>query len=102
MSNETVIVLSLFAFTFSLVSLVLSCIGLSVIVGLKNSTHKVEWKTYDPFKEADAELAEPELPLVNPNKIKNNLKISDPFPPVAVEEEPFIDLDDPNQTSNEW
>ena len=36
-------IISIVAIVLSAIAITLSCVGLSIIVGLKNSTHKIEW-----------------------------------------------------------
>lgn len=98
---------SITALLFAVVALTIGCIGLSVIVGLKNSTHKIQ--VYDPATNKVANLGEdfndeePEAEMVNPNKRKVVQQDFVPFSnPEVKEEEPFIDLDDPNTIAHDW
>lgn len=42
---ESLLILSVI---ISSISLIFSCAGIAIIVGFKNSTHKIEWRTLDP------------------------------------------------------
>lgn len=90
------------SFIISGVAFALACIGaaagftaIALVIGLKNSTHSIQWKeveppVVDPF--AAVEDVETELDLTkNPNK---RMKI--------VPKEEFADLDNPEVSSNEW
>jgi hypothetical protein len=39
----TTTIISMFAIMFALVALILSCVCISIVVGLRNSTHKIEY-----------------------------------------------------------
>ena len=102
--NETVFyVLCSLSLILSIVSLILSTIAIAVIIGFKNSTHRIEWKPLepvnaDPFseKEDEADVEAWRAEFLKP-KIKN------PFPKVEIkEDEPFADLEDPNEISHNW
>lgn len=55
--NEVAIILSTLAVCLSVIALVMGCIAVSICVGLKNSTHTIQWKTLDnPFQEEAEEL----------------------------------------------
>lgn len=80
------------------VAFAISCIGalagftaIALVVGLKNSTHSIQWKEVPVEKVEDPfAVEEEEIDMTkNPNK---RLKI--------VEE--FADLDNPEETSNNW
>lgn len=92
----------------SCIAILISCISLAVIVGFKNSTHRIEWKTYDPErgevvdKGEEIEDEDDGMLLENPNKrIKRNAPFT-PFPTPPDEEEPFFDENDPNNTSHDF
>lgn len=93
----------------SCIALLISCVSLAVIVGFKNSTHRIEWKTYDPErgevsdKTPEVEEEDDDMLLENPNKrIKRNVPFT-PFPDsTPKEEEPFFDENDPNNTSHDF
>ena len=55
MSIEIVAILCGLAIIVSGVALTLACIGLSIIVGLKNSTHQIQYVPIEP-DETDEEL----------------------------------------------
>lgn len=98
MFDNVMIAMCIASILLCFISLTLSCISIAMVVGFKNSTHKIEWKPLpaqdDPFLKY-----EDELPFENPNK----RKIKNPFPKEEVkEDEPFADLDDPNETSANW
>lgn len=106
-----IFLLSALALIFSIISLFFSLAAIAWVVGLKNSTHKIEWKTYDPYAEEDDEtpiesLKDPEEvddePMyVNPNKkIKREPFV--PFPPEPKEEDPFVDAEDPNNIVHDF
>jgi hypothetical protein len=63
--NEVAIIISALAICLSTVALIVGCIAISICVGLKNSTHTIQWKTLDnPFKDEAEELlneTDPEL-----------------------------------------
>lgn len=89
-----------------LIAFACSCVAISFIVGLKNSTHRIEWKTLDTHQEIeedeDDELDGEPLMEVNPNKrIKRNEPFT-PFPPPPKEDVPFFDEEDPNNTAHDW
>lgn len=75
--------LLLTALIFSVVALIIGCISLSLIVGLKNSTHKIQM--FDPFTNEVSDIGEEAG--VPSKKYDNSTK---------EDEEPFVDLDDPN------
>lgn len=99
MVNEVIFYTAISVITvLSLISLTFSLAAIAAIVGFKNSTHTIEWKPMDvkpveedPFTETN--LADLENPLKR--KIKN------PYPAEEVKvDEPFMDMDDPNETAN--
>lgn len=91
--------ISIASLSLSIVSLILSTIAIAVIVGFKNSTHKIEWKPLPTHEDDPFKLIDDDLPFENPNK----RKIKNPFPKEEVkEDESFVDLDDPNETSANW
>ena len=55
MSIEIVAILCGIAVILSTVALVIACLGLSIIVGLKNSTHQIQYVPVEP-DETDEEL----------------------------------------------
>lgn len=102
------LVLSSVALLIGVFAFACSCVAISFIVGLKNSTHKIEWKTYDPDRDSPSEEEGVEedigIPMMeeNPNKrIKRNEPFA-PFPSEPKEEEPFFDEDDPNNISHDF
>jgi hypothetical protein len=40
--------LMILAVIISSISLIFSCAGIAIIVGFKNSTHRIEWRALDP------------------------------------------------------
>lgn len=97
--------LVLMTIPLSCIAILLSCIGLAIIVGLKNSTHKIEWKTLEPVKEEQEEFTELDgepMMVTNPNKKISRLQPFEPFPPPPKEEEPFFDEEDPNNVSHDY
>lgn len=106
---EPILYALLFTVLFlSVTAITLSCISISMIVGFKNSTHTIEWKPLEtPKVEDDPFLSTEDEDLSvyeNPNKRKPKaFKINNPFPSeVQKEEEPFLDLDNPEVTANNW
>lgn len=87
---------------------VCSCVAISFIVGLKNSTHRIEWKTFDPHgnksqeDEPEEEIDGEAMILDNPNKRVKKNKPFTPYPPESKTEEPFFDEEDPNNTSHDF
>ena len=83
------LILGISALAVSIAGLVVGCIALSAVIGLKNSTHQVTWKEIEPAKEADDPFQVEEEPIaeMNPNKR------------IKTEEEDLVDLDDPAITS---
>ena len=55
MNIEIVAILCGIAVILSTVALVIACVGLSIIVGLKNSTHQIQYVPIEP-DETDEEL----------------------------------------------
>lgn len=54
-------IISLFAIVFSLVALIASVTAVAMVLGMKWSTHKIEWKPLefkDPFLESNEEMEE--------------------------------------------
>lgn len=108
MPEPILIALSLTAIFLSAVALALSCAAIAAIVGFKNSTHTIEWKPLETAKVDDDPFAVPDEEEIanmdNPNKRKpKSFKIVNPHPTEAVKEEEFFaDLDDPNETANNW
>lgn len=82
------------AFALSVIAAAAAFTAIAIVVGLKNSTHSIQWKEieedavldpFTPLEEEEVDMAK------NPNK---RLKI--------VEKEEFADLDSPEVTSNDW
>jgi hypothetical protein len=95
----------------SCIAILLSCVSIAVVVGLKNSTHKIEWKTYNPYDEEDekpvVKKGEPEEELDGESMLNPNRKIPRqapfvPFPTEPTEEEPFVDAEDPNNIVHDF
>jgi len=101
--------IAIIALLFALVALIVGCVSLSIIVGLKNSTHRIQM--YDPStnqltnfgdKPSLAENEE-EPEMINPNKKQRNKEVFKPFnTEIPKVEEPFVDLDNPEEVSNNW
>ena len=52
-------VCSIISVIMSVIAIILGCISVSMIVGLKNSTHKIEWMPIkDPYKNAEEDVEE--------------------------------------------
>lgn len=105
------LVLSCVALSIGLIAFTCSCLAISFIVGLKNSTHKIEWKTYNPYDEDETprkktdepeEELDGEAMMVNPNKRIPRQEPFVPFPPEPKEEEPFVDAEDPNNIVHDF
>lgn len=102
------LVLSCVGLAIGLLAFTCSCVAISFIVGLKNSTHKIEWKTWSPTgaespSEEEEEDDEFEGMLEeNPNKRRVRNEPFTPFPEPPKEEEPFFDEEDPNNTSHDF
>lgn len=100
-------VLLLCTIPLSCIAILLSCICISIVVGLKNSTHKIEWKTYEPTPDYEKEAEEFSTPILkeeNPNK---RIKDNPPFNPYPKEledadEDDFFDEEDPNNISHDF
>lgn len=93
MSNAVFIIAGV-AFALSVIGCLAGFTAIAIVVGLKNSTHSIQWKEITPSPESldpFAEVEEETDLTSNPNK---RLKI--------VEKEPFADLDNPEVTSNDW
>lgn len=45
--NEAVIIISVLAILFSLISLIVGCVAISMVCGFLRSTHTVTWKPLD-------------------------------------------------------
>jgi hypothetical protein len=87
-------IFSFLSILFSLAALIIGCVALSFVIGLKNSTHQVVFKPVDETKEMDPffpEVEEKAEDLLGENPNKRIKK-----------EESFADLSDPNVTSNNW
>lgn len=76
--NEALLIVGILAILFSLIALIVGCIAISICVGLKNSTHTIQWKPLDfkevedPLKEfMDDELVPEENPLKKKKKPKD-------------------------------
>lgn len=98
---NVLVIVSVVAILFALVALVVGCIALSIVVGVKNSTHQVVWKSLepeklDPFGEIDGDEDEEIDQNVNPNKRFKKFENAE----LEKTEEEFADLDDPGITSN--
>lgn len=94
--------ISISSLALSIISLILSTVAIGVIIGFKNSTHTIEWKPLDTKPVSDDPFESPE---VEAEKLYNPLKrkIPNPFPTEApVKDDSFADLEDPNETSNNW
>lgn len=92
--SEVVVILSALAIILSAIALVVGCVGLSIIVGVKNSTHQVVWKeaptdAFNPLVSDD--ITEETEFNFNPNKREKTSKME-----MADE---FADLTDPSVTS---
>lgn len=92
MSNAAFIIAGV-AFALSVIGCLAGFTAITIVVGLKNSTHSIQWKEIDTAKPIDPfEVEEEEVDMtVNPNK---RLKV--------VKDETFADLDNPEVTSNDW
>lgn len=84
--NEAVIIVCTLAILLSCIALTIGCIAIALVVGLKNSTHTIQWKTLDnPHTSQDEEeipgLEEEESndPLAE-NPLKRKKKESEPAP----------------------
>lgn len=91
----------------SSIAIILSCVSIAIVVGLKNSTHRIEWKTFDPYAEGSEkteDIIEDEIdePMLNPNRRVARAQPFTPFPTQAPEEEPFTDADDPNNIVHDF
>jgi hypothetical protein len=90
----------------SCIAILLSCVAIAVVVGLKNSTHRIEWKTLDTANaespEESEDMDEEGMMEENPNKRRLKNAPFAPFPDPPKEEEPFFDEDDPNNTSHDY
>jgi Trk-type K+ transport system membrane component len=92
--TEALIVVSAVALVLATISLAAGVAALSMVIGIKNSTHQVVWKPVeevspDPF--IDSLVEETMEPVLgeNPNKRK-----------ARTVEEAFADMDDPTISSN--
>lgn len=91
-------ILSIVATLVSIAALLIGCVALAFVVGLKNSTHNVVWKaapvSSDPFageeKEDDEEITA-EINKRFKKHANEELKPADA---------PFVDMDDATVTSN--
>lgn len=91
--NEASFIVGACAFAMACISAFAGFTAIALVIGLKNSTHSIQWKEVptapveDPFQieEEEAVLSQ------NPNK---RMKL--------VEKEEFADLDNPEVISNEW
>lgn len=84
--NETAIILSTLAICFSGIALIMGCIAISICVGLKNSTHTIQWKTLDnPFTNDPDPLSEEADELIKENPLRVKKKKPEP------EDFPFMD-----------
>lgn len=103
-------VLLLTSIPLSCIAILLSCVSIAIVVGLKNSTHKIEWKTYNPYDGEDEEPSTPEPEgeidgepmMANPNKRIPRQQPFVPFPPEPKEDEPFVDSGDPNNIVHDF
>jgi hypothetical protein len=91
------------------IALIISCVGLAIIVGLKNSTHQVTFKTLEELK---GEKLEPEADpfktymeevdmTKNPNKRLTKIEGAEGGKVLNMKED-FADLDDPENISHDW
>lgn len=86
--NSITLILGISALAVSIAGLVIGCLALSAVIGLKNSTHQVTWKEIEPAKAEDPfQVEEEPIAEMNPNKR------------IKTEEEDLVDLDDPAITS---
>jgi len=96
MTSEMIVtIIAIVAVIVGGVALTVGTIALSLVIGIKNSTHQVIWKPLEEPK--TPEEVEDEDPFIyseaeNPNK---KIKPKD-------DEEDFADLSDPSVTSNDW
>lgn len=92
--SSAVLIIAGVAFALSVIACIAGFTAIALVVGLKNSTHSIQWKEVTPAAEASVDpfdvVEEEDIDLTkNPNK---RLKI--------VEE--FADLDNPEVSSNDW
>lgn len=85
---DLILCLLMTAIVIGSIALLLSCVSISLIMGIKNSTHQVVWKELEPKVEEDAFHYEETPPEFNPNK--------------RMKKEEFTDLNDPAETANNW
>ena len=104
---NTLIIISSIAAILSTVALIIGCVALTFVIGVKNSTHQVVWKEADPHKNDDPFTEDEEdfeiqsEPIENPNKrIKPTTYKKFENAELLKAEESFRDLDDPSITSN--
>lgn len=110
MSEVVLSGLLLASIPLSCIAILLASLSIAITVGLKNSTHRIEWKTWSPDQkergvsnDEEEDDGEPMIAEVNPNKRVQKNPPFEPFPEVKIEEDkPFFDDEDPNNTSHEW
>ena len=97
--NDVSMIVAGVAFALAVIGCIAGFTAVALVVGLKNSTHKIEYRPVevpkDPFAEEETEEEVLEKTF-NPNK---RLKIVEES---RNDQEDFADLDDPTTTSNEW
>lgn len=100
MFSSILIALIITAILLSLAALIIGCVALTFIIGVKNSTHQVVWKEADPAKNVDPfadEIDEVEtVETMNPNTRFKKFENAD----ALKTEDEFRDLDDPSISSN--
>jgi len=53
------LICSIVSLIMSVIALIVGCISISIFVGLKNSTHKIEWRPIeDPYKNSEEDIEE--------------------------------------------
>lgn len=95
-------VLSIVSLILSTIALTLACLSISITVGFKNSTHKIEWKPL-PVKEDDPMKEEAQAEdTLRKEFFKQSQKVHKLSVEPEAQDEPFADLDDPNEVSHNW
>lgn len=96
---NVLVIVSIVAILFALVALIVACVSLAFVIGVKNSTHQVVWKSAEPESIDPFTAEEDDLPTIqneNPNKRFKKFENAE----LSKTEEEFADLDDPGITSN--